>query len=165
MAPWEELILTCNLKGDVPNQVIDTLNYLIAVPVFDFASLKFEPYPTPDHHFFHDNDYHWQDLFGGATSYFPGEPFVRFSDDRYLTMRTLVRSGDMLVRGFLDWLAPYSETEGIVGYTRCDETPDSADLIWFEKGTVYYFSIALYNDPPTVKQVKITKSDSAANSE
>lgn len=75
----------------------------------------------------------------------------------------MVRLGEDLIKAFLDWLAPYSKTQGFVGYTRCDETPDSINLIHFEGEFVYYDSVALYKTPPVVGRVKITKSDSTTN--
>jgi hypothetical protein len=168
MAPWEELVLACNLKSDVPQQVEEILIYLISSlldePVIDLESIS-----IPDHYFFTERDeFFWRDLLGGSTYYFPGRPYGNLTYSRGLdaysfTMRTMVRHGENLVKAFLDWLAPYCETQGFVGYTRCDEIPDVIDLIHFDDGTVYYNSVLLYKNPPVVERIKITKNDSEVN--
>jgi hypothetical protein len=165
MAPWEELILACNLKSDVPQQVEEILIYLIS-SLLDELVIDLESISIPDHRFF--TEFYWEDLLGGSTYYFPGTPYGNLTYDPYLhaykfTMRTMVRHGDNLVKAFLDWLAPYCETQGFVGYTRCDEIPDVIDLIHIEDGTVYYNSVLLYKNPPVVERIKITKNDSEAN--
>src|SRR5215213_9531831 len=141
MAPWEELFIACDLIKNTPEHVIDILTYLISSNLDD-APDSLELPPLPDHYFFHNTDYHWQDLLGDATTYFHGEPFVRFTrhgplSNIHLTMRTMIRGGDNLVKGFLDWLAPYSRTQGVVGFTRCDESRDYIYLIRFEERIVY----------------------------
>ncbi len=68
----------------------------------------------------------------------------------------MVRWGGEVIEWFLHWLAPYSETEGFVGYTRCDEVPERVDLIYFESGEVYYKSIEMWEDPPHVSRRKLT---------
>ena len=109
MAPWDELVLACNLKADVPQQVIDILNYLIA-PEFDPTTQQFQPISVPEHHFFNPQDY-WQTLLTGDTDYFPGDIYSSLArDDLFnfykFTARAMVRRGDLLVAAFLHWLAP-----------------------------------------------------------
>src|SRR5262245_8691747 len=117
MAIYQELVLACNLKKDVPQQVIDILNYMIAL-YLDFKTGQSYHIPAPD---------------------LPGDPFtkLRFDDAQFaqyykFTTRAMMKSGDWEFALFLLWLVPYSETEGFVGYTRDDENEQAIDLIYFE---------------------------------
>jgi hypothetical protein len=159
VAPWDELVLACELNGNVPLEVINVINYLIA-PALDEVKKELKPIPVPDHRFFHDPG--WQGFLHGSTANFQGESLSSLFQDEItnsfeFTTRTLLRRGSDRIAAFLQWIAPYSATQGFVGYTRCDETELSIDLIFFEAGDVYYNSIALHNDPPTVEKIKITK--------
>ena len=155
MSPWNELVLACNLKQDVPQQILDLLKYIIEPP-YNFETQTFEPIPTPEHAFFHYED--WQTILLDDTYYFPGERFASFVLDKQnfykFTTRTMVRRGDEIIPLFLQWLAPYMVTEGFVGYTRCDED-EQIDLIYFENGDVFYNSVRLWENPPQIERVKI----------
>jgi hypothetical protein len=157
MGFYQELVLTCNLKEDCPQQVIDILNYMLQT---EKSSTHDTDNPNaPDHYFFEINNDEWK-WFLNDTYYFPGEPFAKLTHVQsgfyQLTLRTMIKYGDEMVAAFLHWLVPYSYTEGFVGYTRTDETPE-IDLIYFEEGTAYYQEVEMWNTPPTVKLIKITE--------
>src|SRR5258707_11976987 len=108
MAPWNELVLACRLKRDMPQQVVDLLNYLISL------SLQVNPgdpesLATPDHPFFRESG--WQSLLRWNTAYFPGEPYsnLALTDYEYggyyeFTTRAMVRRGHILIETFLHWI-------------------------------------------------------------
>ena len=159
MAPWEEFFLACNFKPDTPQLVIDWLTYL--TPPFDDESVT-KPSEVPDHHFFDSDSWDWEQIFMDDTYYFPGKSVAHFGKDEFagrytLTARAMVRAGDYAVAALLHWIAQYSQTEGFVGYTRCDEIHDVINHIHFYKGEAYYHQIDLGEDPPQVKKIKLTK--------
>jgi hypothetical protein len=157
VAPWNELVLACDLKTDVPQIAIDVLDFLVKPPS-DTPTQAISP---PDHHFFTFEAWPW--LLDGRTNYFPGDSFALLRSDEKephtfrFTARTMVRGGEEMIAAFLHWLAPYCETQGFVGYTRCDETSDWIDLIYFDNGDAYYNSIALSDNPVNVKRKKLTE--------
>jgi hypothetical protein len=158
MGYYQELVLTCNLKEDCPQPVIEILNYIFQTekPITDNENIP----EVPDHEFFRINDDEWKWFCVDDTYYLPGEPFAKLTHDQFgfykLTLRTMSKYGDELVAAFLDWLVPYSRSEGFVGYTRSDEEPQ-IDLIYFEEGAVFYDEIQMWKTPPTINRRKITK--------
>jgi hypothetical protein len=158
MGAYQELVLTCNLKEDCPQQVIDILNYFFRIdrPITDDIKIP----DAPDHPFFVDwgSEYWW--FYGQEPYYFPGERFAKLTKDTLgfykLTLRTMIKWGYDTVKNFLDWIAPYSRTEGFVGYTRNDEV-EQIDLIYFENGAVFYTEVKMWPEPPTINRRKISK--------
>jgi hypothetical protein len=156
MAAWEELVLACDLKPDVPEQVINILKYLIG----EDSAAPSEPIPVPEHQFFSSDDHWWMFLLQ-HTYYFPGEPLSKFALDKNskqykFTTRSMIKAGQFQVMNFVHWLAPYSETKGFVGYTRCDEIPDWLHIIYFEEGSAYYRSIQ-WNEEADPIEVEVEK--------
>jgi (2Fe-2S) ferredoxin len=156
MAPWNELVLACNLIGDVPPQVIDILEFLVK-PRLD-KHQNYERIATPSHAFFEEDQY-WQSFFVADTAYFDGDAYAKLTYDELaseykFTGRALIRKGYYFIGGFLHWLAPYCrEGNGFAGYTRCDESPHWVDFIYLEKGEVYYQTVNLDNAQSIRKQV------------
>ena len=96
---------------------------------------------APDHSFFLDwgSEFWW--FYGQEPASFPGEQFAKLTDYK-LTLRTMIKWGSDTVKDFVDWIAPYSETYGSVGYTRNDEI-EEIDLIYFENGGVWYKEVKM----------------------
>src|SRR5258706_7504208 len=118
--------IACDLKEDVPEQVLETLKYMTRTRDYEFDN-------PPNAPFFEDE--HWRDFFLhiGEGFYFPGEagswlrqvyrytrPVSQGGGDVFLYTFSLRYSGkdDSITTcfEFLDWLAPYSATQGFVGY-------------------------------------------------
>jgi hypothetical protein len=162
MAPWYEIFLACDLKENVAQQVIDVLDFLLAVRSMETeaeAIGKIETIPAPDHYFFLESA--WYLLLTDHCYYFPGNIFSELRYDKIanafqFTARAMVRRRGNLIAAFLDWLAPNSSTNGYVGYTRCDEVKQ-IDLIFFEDGDVYYTAVEMWRTPPGITRRKITK--------
>lgn len=141
MGAYEELVLSCNLKEDVPEQVLDVLRYIC-----DPTEERRLAVVAPTHNFFRYSN--WDQMGQVATAYLPGTnigalELEEFSNTYEFSMRTIVKGGSSTIGSFVHWLAPYSQTEGFVGYTRCDEMPDEIDLISFADGDVFYYSTSL----------------------
>jgi hypothetical protein len=156
MAPWDELVLACRLKSDVPQEVVETLQFMMGESTDG-------PFITPDHPFFVEGPYgsEWRVFFGQGTLYFSGKQYAslepQLNDHYALTIRTHVRLGSEVIKQFLEWLAPFIDhTEDFLGYTICDETTNHVELIYLEGGDIYYYSTQLWNNPPDIKKVKIT---------
>ncbi len=144
--------VSCYLKADVPQHVIDVLVYMV-------NPKGHEPPVPPDHPAFHeeeiDGEVHqaWHTLFDTESGYFPGpfgadlapihnifradgSPTYSYS----LTFRCGVHEDDMAYYvDFLSWLAPYSGTHqggGFVGYVQDTAYPDPR-LLYFIDGHLH----------------------------
>src|SRR5579862_1465876 len=153
MAPRFELVLACDLIEYPPQQVIDILTYLVTP---DEEKPKHPPSPVPHHPFF--QEWRWWDFLNKHCYYFPGQPFSNLTleknHDYYMfTIRTMIRRNADQIEAFLDWIATYSQTNGFVGYTRCDEI-EEIDLIYFEDSYAYYNAVKFYKNPPTISRRK-----------
>jgi hypothetical protein len=161
MAPWHELVFTCRLKEDIPQIVIDTLEYMIAPS----AKTKFKP---QKHQFFEDEV--WRVFFIQETAYFVGDSYGVLKQSVEwpffeLTVRARARKGYDTIRNFLDWLVPnIEETDNLLGYTTCDETSHAkVHLIYIEDEDIYYHTVQLWNKPPDIDKTKVTNNQGGKN--
>lgn len=134
MGVWVEFVMACELKKDIPQQVIDVLTCIDDPSRIELC----KDLDIPLHPFFQEED--WPTIFLTDCAYFPGDInyTFRYDDDSkayHLTLHFKVK-GNFYVNGFLHWLSPYSDTQGFVGYTRTNETPEIS-LILFEKDKAY----------------------------
>jgi len=156
------LALNLDLKQDIPQQAIDTLNYITRTEDYEFNS-------PPDHPFFNIilDDYGpvWKNIL--SRPYvpfrdFPGIPSFSFqkvvkgnAQIRYnLNFYLHFHDDDMWLgpSDFLDWIAQYSYTKGFVGYRLCDLMGD-LDLIFIEGGKIRFFSYYEY-DPNDYQNIQ-----------
>ena len=74
--------------------------------------------------------------------YFDGQTDSTIKNDQgwYLTVRCSFKNYDDEIELFLDWLAPYIETYGFLGYHRYEEFDDPT-LIYKEDGKIVYKNI------------------------
>jgi hypothetical protein len=168
-----ELILAFRFKSDIPQNVIETLQFMM-------AKYSEEPFSTPDHAFFVDQRHpswadtyqpasDWKLFFWHGTGGYSGKAHAfldwnEFSNQYALTIRTYLRNGDTLVHRFLDWLAPYVDnSQGFLGYTRDQIEPDHIELIYLEHGDIYYYSAQLWKNPPDMKKTRITNYRGSQN--
>jgi hypothetical protein len=136
MGIWTEAVITCILREDTPQQVVDVLNYLNN-PIEDYQHID-----TPLHPFFQRAD--WYMTLAMDCAYFPGETVYilkpsESSNAYHLTLRCKVKYGE-LVTGLLHWLAPYIATQGFIGYKREDEL-EAIILIYVKNYKAYYAEI------------------------
>src|SRR6266581_3359389 len=146
MGVWTEAVITCELKNDVPQQVINVLNYLIN-PVEDLATRE-----IPSHPFFQRPDWHM--TLAMDCAYFPGDTIGVLKRDEYssayhLTIRCKVKYGG-LVTGLLHWLAPYMATQGFLGYRREDEN-DEITLLYRINDKAFFAKV------PSLQRTEITE--------
>ena len=140
--------LFCDLKSDVPQQVIDTLQYMTRSEDYSFDS-------PPDHEFFKDKD--WRRFLEIQPNYScaPGLVYSEFRKaHRYEQDNVLVYYYTFSFRrcmhddvefnislwSFLNWLARYSDTEGFIGYYR-EEFTLHPTLMYFKNGKVYKLEV------------------------
>jgi len=104
MGMYTELYLSCELKKDLPEEVVSILKYL-------FTEEGVEPPALPDHTFFKCN--RWE-MIGNCSSYY----FVPFAmsklyqdehDDKqyYLITRSDLKNYDGEIGHFINWIMPY----------------------------------------------------------
>ena len=158
MASAWELSLAIEIREDTPEAIVDLLNIMVhetGEKYHTLVEVEYSQFELPKHPFFGFAT-EWYGFLGNASAYFPGIPFSDLSFGEYtktyhLTIRTIRRKGDG-IHSFLHWIAPYSETTGIVGHMRCDETPAYFYLIWFEDGKAYLQEIKVNEVQPSKRE-------------
>jgi len=152
-----DLAIALDLKPDTPQQVLDTLRYLMRTEDYDFDN-------PPDHEFFTRwDDQHWRNWMPLAenSTYSPGEAgsslrrvyrYTQHGQDVY--RYTFSFRCWMLDDGFYEWwpfakwLALHSHTSGYVGYYR-EEFDLHPTLIYFREANVY--TLRVTGDPIPIR--------------
>jgi hypothetical protein len=141
-----DLLVNCDLKADIPQQVLETLQYMVRVEDYDFDD-------PPQARVFEGHD--WRELLRAGRSKFvsfPGEGLCSLSYaerlsgagevQQHYTLHVRRELTDELGTffGFLEWLAPYVATVGFVGYWHAlhEEHPV---LLYFKDGRIYISQI------------------------
>lgn len=132
MGMYTELVMAVQLKKNTPEDVIETLKYMVGD--IDYLAT------VPIHDLFETA--RWRSMLRSNSYYFDGDTLstMRYDDISrayHLTIRCNLKNYDSEIEKFLDWIAPYSCTTGFVGYGRYEEA-ESPTLIYFDKGAVYY---------------------------
>lgn len=112
MGMYTELVLGVELKKDTSSSVIDILKYML-------ADIETEP-SLPDHELFETN--RWAFMLHCDSYYFDGithseMEFDDITETYYLTVRTNFKNYCEEVEKFMDFIQPYLETIGFLGYT------------------------------------------------
>lgn len=120
MGMYTELNIGVALKPDTPKEIIDILEYML-------GNTDIKP-SVPDHPFF--NTMRWSMLFVCDSYYFDGftDSAMQFDDidEMYhLNVRSNLKNYDDEIDKFLNFIQPYLDTKGFLGYRRYeeDETP------------------------------------------
>jgi hypothetical protein len=129
MGMYTELYLCCNIKKDLPEDVLAVLQYL-----FDQGP---EPKLLPFHPYFVTE--RW-DHIGNSSSYYFVPRFVRdfkwnsLEEGYCLTIRCDLKNYDREIERFLAWIHPYIEAtpEDHLGHIRYEEDPKPT-LIYYGK--------------------------------
>ncbi len=149
MSDHYDFRLACDVRADTPQQVIATLRYMTRADDYDFNG-------PPSHPFFasvelYDGEAYdtWRHILQCGEGYTPGV----FGSSLHEAYRGDQPGGQQIVAPTLDvhcyvlddemgdyfelckWLAPYSETQGFVGYLR-NELTDSLLLLYFRAGAL-----------------------------
>lgn len=143
---YTELVLGVDLVRDTPKEVIDILEFMISGEFED-------PKPiVPDHPLFKTD--RWRTMLQSDSYYFGefGNSLIdapRFKEDVYkLSIRSNLKNYDSEIELFLNWLSPYIETHGFIGYMRYEEY-DNPWLIYhgdFEDDDIHLFTIATWEE-------------------
>lgn len=136
MGMYTELVLKCQIKEDVPQDVRAVLNFL-----FNGGDWE-NPPATPDHPFFACA--RWVVIGRGCSFYHTPFALSKFSDgfddvgDRggYIFSRSDLKDYEDEIRTFIDWLTPYiDQPDGdCIGWEWYEEDERPTLLIKGEKG-------------------------------
>lgn len=138
MGMYTELNISLELKQDVPQEVINILMYMTTgewpagvQPTSDVNLTKEE---LPDHPLF-ATDTRWRFMLRGNSYYFDMTPqhvlrYDAISEACILSVRSNFKNYDDEINKFLNWIEPYTETKGFIGYSRYEES-DNPVLIHF----------------------------------
>ena len=118
MGMYTELNIGVNLRSDTPNNIIDILRYMLG----DIDETK-----TTDHPLFLTQ--RWRFMLVSTSYYFDGHTDSSIERDDItheykLNVRCNLKNYDGEIKLFLDFIRPYLETEGFLGYTRYEECDD-----------------------------------------
>ncbi len=165
MSVLYELFLACELKEDIPKQVIDVIAYLLSIDKRSFEPDPPLPYPIPDHFFFTLD--RWTLVLAEKAPAFAGEglgklTFAESKNTYALTIRAEIRNGIELLASFVHWLTPYIETTGFLGYLVGDAT-FRVTLFFARDEKLIGNVINSYTNPPEVKQIELTGIDAIRN--
>ena len=87
----------------------------------------------------------WEHMLTSDSYYFDGQTDSKLITDRlypeapmyYLNVRCNLKNYDSEIKLFMDWLRPYIETEGFLGYMRYEKSYNPT-LIYKEHGEIVY---------------------------
>lgn len=130
MGMYTELVMACELKNNVPEDVIETLKYMTGK--IDYLAT------VPIHDLFQTSRWEW--MLRSSSYYFDGitNSILKYDDiskTYRLTVRCDLKNYDNEIQEFLNWIQPYSNTYGFVGYTRYEEA-ENPTLIYFNDKSV-----------------------------
>ena len=133
MGMYTELVLGLQIENQ--NPVIDTLKYMVGdidEPIYPVELFKHKFFSTA----------RWNFMLQCDSCYFDGQTDSTIKNDQgwYLTVRCNFKNYDDEIELFLDWLAPYIETYGFLGYHRYEEF-DYPTLIYKEDGKIVYKNV------------------------
>lgn len=148
MSTYNDCFFACALKPDTPQSVIDVLSYMTRETDYEFTD-------PPDAHFFR-NEPDWRDFLRELfdfrvapgllvsrlerkTQEYLNRPPVDFYE---ISFRRTVHDDVEYPMWFefLHWIAPYSDTEGFVGYYRADYELNPT-LVYFKDGDVFDYDV------------------------
>ena len=139
MGMYTELNIGVNLRSDTPENIMDILNYMLSG-----VSDNIEP-ETTDHPLFSTK--RWRLMLVCDSYYFDGQTDSSMERDDidheyHLNVRCNFKNYDNELHLFLDFIQPYLETNGFIGYQRYEESDDPT-LIYNDKyaGTIIYKSV------------------------
>ena len=118
MGMYTELNIGVNLRSDTPENIVKILKYMLRDDDVD------EDVTTTDHPLF--ETVRWQRMLRCDSYYFDGHTDSSIlrdegSDEYELNVRCNLKNYDNEIQQFLDFIRPYLETEGFLGYYRYEE--------------------------------------------
>lgn len=133
MGMYTELIMATRIQNN--QDVIPVIEYMI-------GESDIKP-NLPEHPLFKTR--RWEYMLRCDSAYFSGTTHSELECNNlgssvklyYLTIRTNLKNYDNEIDHFLNWLSPYMETDGFLGYTRYEED-DLPTLIFNDNGNIRY---------------------------
>ena len=126
-----------NQKLDEDKFVLPILSYMVDGAVK--GDLTVAESDMPDHPLFKTR--RWSYMLQCDSFYFPHTVYTslvhRGEDDIILNIRCDLKDYDDEIKKFLDWIYPYTETRGFIGYTRYEEDDDPT-LVYFDDDGVRF---------------------------
>lgn len=132
MGMYTHLVLNVTLKSDTPQEVIDTINYMV-------GNTEVNP-PKQNHELFETD--RWDFCLRCDSWYFMGETCSSFSKDLdmwTLTVNSNVKNYCGEYEKFLDYIQPYIWLNEFLGFIRYEEE-DHPTLIYNTKDGIEYFT-------------------------
>ena len=104
MGMYTELVLKCQLKENLPVEVMDIIMFM-----FKGGNRCSPPATLPDHEFFKCGS--WM-MIGASSSFYHIPWKVNDLEENYLFSRSDLKNYGDEIEEFVDWLTPYIETGG-----------------------------------------------------
>ena len=135
MGMYTELNLGLALIKDVPDEIVDILKYMLNDRTELVADL-------PSHPLF--ETCRWSYMLQCDSYYFDArtDSSMEFDDiDKkyHLNVRTNLKNYDREIEEFLDFIEPYIDTWGFLGYKRYEEDEDPILIYHMEQGIEYKY--------------------------
>jgi hypothetical protein len=133
MGQHTAFIMKCALKPTTPDEVIKILKFMTDEPEVD----EYEG-EVPNHPLFETDCWEYILLMGGGDLWDPHSTLLydTATNTYTLSIRTSVKDQEDQVCSFLHWIAPYSSTEGFLGYIH-PEYSHLQSRILFEDGRAF----------------------------
>lgn len=132
MGMYTHLVLNVTLRSDTPQEVIDTINYMV-------GNTEVEP-PKQVHELFETE--RWDFCLRCDSAYFMGETHSSFTnhyDNWELTVNSNVKNYCHEYSKFLDYIQPYIRFHEFLGFVRYEED-DNPTLIYNTKDGIECFT-------------------------
>ena len=129
---YTELNIGVALRADTPKNIIDILKCMLS----DIDS----PSKLPDHPLFETNG--WKVMLVCDSCYFDGHTDSSLIEDSItnkcsLNVRCNLKNYDNEIRKFMNFIQPYLDTRGFLGYTRYEEYDDPVLIYNTGKEIIY----------------------------
>lgn len=132
MGMYTEFHFNVELIENVPQEIIDILNYMLNKGTQ-------EPLPEPDHPLFKTS--RWRRMLRSDSYYFAADTHstLRYDDighSYYLCIRCNLKNYDNIIEKFIDWIMPYlyQYPEDFLGFSRYENT-EQPTLIYMKELT------------------------------
>ena len=132
MGMYTELNIGVAFKEDTEQSIIDILKYMLSDSAVEPA--------LPDHELF--KTHRWTFMLCCDSYYFDGQTdssltFDDISNQYYLNVRCNLKNYGDEIRKFMDFIQPYLDTRGFLGYTRYEEDGDPTLIYNTKDGIIY----------------------------
>lgn len=137
MGMYTELNLGLSLIEDIPDEIVDILKYMLN----DQTELVTE---LPNHPLFDFDTCRWRYMLQFDSYYFDARTdssmvFDDIDKKYHLNVRSNLKNYDSEIEKFLDFLEPYIDTFGFIGYMRYEEDEDPTLIYHTEQGIEYKY--------------------------